>query len=90
MSWWEWAAIGMFLLGFFAMGAVLAVRLYRNPFLLAGLIPVIWKHVKKPIVRHILPVVLRVFKRYDPETEAAWRDCERKAGKWNFRTRRCE
>lgn len=90
MSWWEWAAIGMFLLGFFAMGAVLAVRLYRNPFLLMGLVPVMWKHMKKPVVRYVVPLFFKLFKRMDPETEAAWRQCMRRGGEWNYRTRRCE
>ena len=73
MSWWEVAAIGLFVAGFLAMGALLAYRLYRNPFLLAGLVPVIWAHVKPVFIKHVWPVLLKVFGRMTPEEEAEMR-----------------
>lgn len=90
MSWWEWAAIACFLVGFVGVGAMMAVRLYNNPFLLAGLVPVIWQHMKPAVLKYIVPIFLRLFKRMDPVTEAEWRDCQRRGGKWNYRTRKCE
>ena len=27
--------------------------------------------------------------RMDPETEAKWRDCQRRGGKWDHRNKRC-
>lgn len=79
MGWWEWAVIACLLVGIVGMGAILTVRLYNNPFLLAGLIPTIWAHVK--------PVLLRViFDRMEPELEEEMRKCIKRGGKWdNFR-----
>ena len=90
MTWWEVAAVALFIVGFLAMGAVLAYRLYRNPFLLAQLLPVIWREVKPPFDKYILPHLIRLWARYDAETEDAWRECQRRGGRWNHRTRRCE
>jgi hypothetical protein len=87
MTWIETFAIIFGLLGFFAMGAVLAFRVYRNPFLLTGLVPVLWAHVKPVLVKHVLPYFLG---RMDEDTERAWRECERRGGKWNHRKKRCE
>jgi hypothetical protein len=86
VSWLETAAIVFGLLGFAAMGAVLAFRIYRNPFLLAGLLPIVWAHVK-PV---LMPMLARLFRRLDEPTEKAWRDCVRRGGKWNYHKRRCE
>jgi hypothetical protein len=69
MSWLETAAIIFGLLGFAAMGAVLALRLYHNPFLLSGLLPVLWTHVKPMLIKYVLPL----FRRMPPEEEAEWR-----------------
>lgn len=76
MSWIEIAAIVFGLLGFTAMGAVLAFRIYRNPFLLAGLIPVLWSHVKPVLVKHVLPY----FKPL-PEDDQKDYDRARRAGR---------
>ncbi len=90
MHWLEVAGIVFGLLGFFAIGGVLAFRVYRNPFLLAGLLPVIWDHVKPALIRHVVPLFLNLTKRMPPEEEAEWRDCQKRGGRWNHHTRRCE
>jgi hypothetical protein len=90
MNWWEVAAIVLFAIGFLAMGAVLAVRLYRNPFLLTSLLPVIWRELKPPFDRYVLPHLIRLWARYDAETESAWRDCQRRGGRWNAVKKKCE
>jgi hypothetical protein len=76
VSWLEAAAIIFGLLGFAAMGAVLALRLYHNPFLLSGLIPVLWAHVKPALVKHVLPY----FGRMEKADEDKMRD-ENRAGR---------
>lgn len=65
MSWLEIAAITFGLLGFAAMGAVLAFRIYRNPFLLAGLLPILWAHVKPVLFKYLA----LLFARMDEEDE---------------------
>lgn len=71
MSWLEIAAIIFGLLGFAAMGAVLAFRIYRNPFLLSGLLPVLWAHVKPALVKHVLPYFGRMEKKDEEEMNKA-------------------
>ena len=90
MSWLETAIIIFGLLGFAAMGAVLALRIYRNPFLLTGLIPVVWAHVKPAFLKHVWPLLLKAFGRMDPADEARWRDCERRGGKWDHMRKKCD
>jgi hypothetical protein len=70
MHWLEIAAIIFGLLGFAAMGAVLAYRLYHNPLLLTGLVPVLWRHVKPLFFKYIVPYFT---KRIPPEEEAEYR-----------------
>lgn len=83
MHLWEWAAIVCFLLGFVGMGAVLAYRLYRNPFLLAGLIPTLWAHAK--------PVLLRIIMlRNSQEDERRMVECIRRGGEWDNFRKRCK
>lgn len=73
MHWLEVAAIAFGLLGFAAMGAVLAYRLYHNPLLLVGLLPAIWAHLKPAFLRYVMPI----FQRMPPEEETEWRRAER-------------
>lgn len=83
MLWWEWAALVFFLLGFVAMGAVLAYRLYRNPLLLVGLLPTIWAYLKPAVIRYVLPLFLD---RNEPSVEERMQECIRRGGEWdNFR-----
>ena len=79
-----------FIVGFVGMGAVLAVRLYRNPFLLASLVPVIWRELKPPFDKYILPHLIALWSRMDAETEQAWRDCQRRGGRWDHVRKRCD
>ena len=53
--------------------------------------PVTWMNVGHAVVKAALPVVIAyVLKRKPPAEEQAWRDCQRRGGRWNDRTRRCE
>ena len=90
MNWWLVLFVACFAVGLIGTGAILAFRVYKNPFLLWGFAHIVWVSLRPVLVQKVLPLFLRVFKRYDPETEAAWRACERSGGKWNRRTKRCE
>jgi hypothetical protein len=53
--------------------------------------PAFWGDVISEIATKAWPEIVKVFtKRMDPETEKAWRDCQRRGGKWNQHKRRCE
>lgn len=86
MQWWEWAAIACFLLGFVAMGAVVALRVKNNPLLLIGIFRNIWVQLKPVILTVVIPFILKYVGRMDTDTEARMRECERRGGRWdNFR-----
>lgn len=62
----EYVLIGAGIVGFLAVGGLLALRLYNNPLLLVGLGTAVW--------RELWPVIWRlVSKRKSPEEEAEWR-----------------
>jgi len=75
VSWIEFAAIVVLLIGIGAGGFLVAQR------------PTFWLGMLTAVVKALLPIVL---KRMPPEEEAAWRDCQRRNGKWNYRKKRCE
>lgn len=53
--------------------------------------PTFWVGMGHAIVKAAMPAILAVvLKRMPPEEEKAWRECERRGGKWNHRKRRCE
>lgn len=50
-----------------------------------------WLGMGRAIVAAAMPEVLWVItKRMTPEQEKAWRDCERRGGRWNHLKKRCE
>jgi hypothetical protein len=62
----EYTLLAAGIIGFIAMGAFLAIRLYNNPLLLVGLGTVLWNQ--------LVPVIWRaISKRMSPEEEAKWR-----------------
>lgn len=79
MRWWLWALAAVTLVAA-AAGVWFAAQ---SPTFVAGLtalaVGAAWKAVA--------PAVLR---RMPPELEKQWRDCERRGGRWNHRTKRCE
>ena len=53
--------------------------------------PAWWVGLGREVIKAAMPAIMSaVLKRMPPEQEKAWRDCQRKGGKWNHRTRRCE
>lgn len=53
--------------------------------------PAFWADAGRQLAAALLPKIISILsKRMDPETEAKWRDCQRRGGKWNPRTRKCE
>lgn len=75
MNWIDAALLAALLLGLVAGGFMVA----RSP--------VFWIGLAKEVVRGMLPIML---KRMTPEQEQAWRDCERRGGKWNHQKKQCE
>lgn len=53
--------------------------------------PLFWFGLIKAAFSSAFPLALSyITKRMNPEVEKAWRDCQKRGGKWNSRTRRCE
>jgi hypothetical protein len=75
VNWIEIAAIVVLLLGIGAGGFLVAQR------------PTFWLGMLTAVVKELLPVILR---RMTPAEEAAWRECQRRNGKWNHSKKRCE
>ena len=79
MSWFEVALIVVALAGIFAGAVLVAQR------------PSFWYGIGSEAVKAVIPKVVElVITRMPPDQEKAWRDCERRGGKWNHRKRRCE
>lgn len=79
MSWLEIICIIAVLAGLFAGAALVAQR------------PTFWIGMGTAIFRGVAPMIVAyVTKRMPPEQEKAWRDCQKRGGKWNYRTKRCE
>lgn len=79
MNWLDAALLLVLLLGLGA-GAFMVARS-----------PAFYVALGREIGRVLIPSVVRIVtKRMPPEQEAAWRDCYRRGGKWNDRTKRCE
>lgn len=49
--------------------------------------PAFWIEFGWRIFQALLPYIT---KRMDPETEARWRECERRGGKWDHKRKRCD
>lgn len=79
MTWLEVALVAMVLLGVFAGVTMVA----RSPSFWVGLFGAMWSAALPQLVRVVT-------KRMDPETEAAWRACQRRGGTWDHRTKRCK
>lgn len=89
MQLWEWIAIGVFLLGFLLMGAVVFVRIKNNPLLLVGIVSNIWVQLKPIIITKILPLIIAYFARNTPDVEKQMADCVRKGGRWDNFKKKC-
>lgn len=79
MNWLEIIAIGMVLLGVGAAGFLVAQR----PSFWFGLGTVALQAAFKAILPHLA-------KRMTPEQEAAFRDCVRRGGEWDYHRKRCK
>jgi hypothetical protein len=49
--------------------------------------PSFWFGMGEEVFKRMIPIIL---KRMPPEEEEAWRKCQLRGGKWNFRTKKCE
>jgi hypothetical protein len=79
MSWQEGVAVALVLVGLMAGGYIAAQR------------PSFWVEFGVRIIKKLSPFMISYFtKRMPPEQEKAWRDCQRRGGKWNHIKRRCE
>jgi hypothetical protein len=79
MTWLEVALVAAVIVGVGAAGFLVAQR------------PAFWLDMGRELAKRLWPFVLAyVTKRMDPETEERWRQCQRRGGKWNHRTKRCE
>jgi hypothetical protein len=79
VTWQEGVGVAIVCLGLFAGAYVVSQR------------PSFWLEFGTRLLAKLLPLIWRVVsKRMDPETEKAWRDCQRRGGKWNYHRRRCE
>jgi hypothetical protein len=79
MTWVDVALWAAFLIGAVAMGMIVARR------------PAFWIMFGSELFKRLWPHLFKyVTKRMDPETEARWRQCQRRGGKWNHRTKKCE
>jgi hypothetical protein len=79
MSWQEGVAVALVLVGLMAGGYIAAQR------------PAFWIEFGGRIFKKLLPIIFAyATKRMPPEQEKAWRDCERRGGKWNHFKKRCE
>lgn len=58
---------------------------------LAARNPAFWVGFGKAVLVAAMPKLVEfVTRRMPPEQEQAWRDCQRRGGKWNHLKRRCE
>ena len=79
MTWQEGVAVVVILAGLGAGAFLVAQR------------PAFWIEFGARLIKAMLPRVVQIVtKRMPPEDEARWRDCQRRGGKWNPRTRKCE
>ena len=79
MTWLEIALIAFALAGLFAGAFLVAQR------------PSFWMGLGTELIKPVIPSVVRYMtKRMPPEQEAAWRECQKRGGKWNAHKRRCE
>jgi hypothetical protein len=79
MTWQEGVGIALVCIGLLGGAFVVAQR------------PAFWIEFGGRLFKAFLPrLVGYVTKRMDPKTEAEWRKCQLRGGKWNHRTRRCE
>lgn len=79
MSWVEFAALSILFVGLGAGAFLVAQR------------PSFWAALASSAVKAALPAAISVLtKRMPPDQEKAWRDCQKRGGKWNHLKRRCE
>ena len=53
--------------------------------------PVFWVGLGQAVAKAALPAIIAVIlKRKPPAEEQAWRDCQRRGGRWNHLKKRCE
>lgn len=74
----DWISVILFL---FALGGLTA-----GAFMVARS-PTFWLGMGEEVFKKMLPIIL---KRMPPEEEEAWRKCQLRNGRWNYRTKRCE
>lgn len=78
--------------GLIVFGLVMAVLLgVGSAAFLVMRSPAFWGDVVKELATKAWPQILGILtKRMDPETEARWRECQRRGGKWDHRRKRCD
>ena len=75
MTWLEIVAIVVLLMGVGAGGYLVAQR------------PAFWVGLAMALLQRAWPYLTR---RMTPAQEQAWRECERRGGRWNHLKKRCE
>ena len=89
-----WVLLVAFALAFVVAvgaGGALAIRAYyANPVKAAELLAALGWIARKAALKYLPRLMAHLLKRMDPATEAAWRECQLRGGKWNHNTRRCE
>jgi hypothetical protein len=78
MTWQEGVGIALVCIGLLGGAFVVAQR------------PAFWIEFGARLIQRLAPrIVAYLTKRMDPVTEARWRECERRGGKWDHRKKRC-
>lgn len=76
---WVWIIAALLL----AVAAVSVWLAFQNPHFVLGL-------ATAAVGAAVKAAIPTVTKRMPPELEKAWRDCQRRGGKWNHQKKRCE
>jgi sulfite exporter TauE/SafE len=79
MSWQEGVGIVLVCIGLLGGAFAVAQR------------PAFWIEFGGRLIKALMPrLVTYVTKRMDPKTEAEWRKCQLRGGKWDHRRKRCD
>lgn len=78
MNWLELLLIITVLAGLFAGAVLVAQR------------PTFWLGLGTVLFKALLPKLMLLAQRMPPDEEKAWRECQKRGGKWNYRTKKCE
>lgn len=79
MTWQEGVGIALVCIGLLGGAYAVAQR------------PAFWIEFGGRMVKAVMPrIIAHITKRMPEDQERAWRECERRGGRWNHRTRKCD